>query len=95
MTVTIATPDRKTVAALALTAVAPARITSCLERVAAWFAGARVVEARAAGLPLDPGAWAFPVCGELVLPGPTSWAGLRRIAMALADELRAEGFAVQ
>lgn len=95
MTITIATPDRRTVAALARTAVEPARLTGCLERAASWFAGARVVEARCAALPFDPGAHTFALLGELRLARPTSWDGVRRVALALADELRAAGFAVE
>lgn len=95
MTVTIATPDRRTVAALSRTPVEPRRITACLARAAIAFAGARVVDAQCVALPLDPGAHAFSVCGELRLPGPTSWASLRQVAMAVAEALRADGFAIE
>ncbi|MCU1283491.1 MAG: hypothetical protein JWM53_7037, partial [bacterium] len=54
MTVTIATPDRKTVAALSKKPVEPARITRCLERASASFAGARVIDAQCVALLFDP-----------------------------------------
>jgi len=95
MTVTIATPDRRTVAALTQMLVEPARITACLARVSTWFVGARVVDAQCVALPFHPQAHTYSVCGELQLPEPTTWAMLQRVASALAEELRAAGFAVE
>jgi hypothetical protein len=93
MTVTIATPDRRTVAALAKRAE-PARITRCLERASASFAGARVVGAQCVALPFDSQARTFTVCGELQLPAEVDWKTLAQVARALALELRRDGFAV-
>jgi hypothetical protein len=95
MTVTIATPDRKTVAALTRAIVEPARITACLERVSATLVGVRVIDAQCVALPFDPEAHAFSVCGELQLPAPASWTTLRQVARVLADELRAAGFRIE
>ncbi|MCU1282996.1 MAG: hypothetical protein JWM53_6542 [bacterium] len=94
MTVTIATPDRKTVAALSKKAVEPARITRCLERASASFAGARVIDAQCVALLFDPHAHTFTVCGELQLPAEVDWKTLAQVARALALELRRDGFAV-
>jgi hypothetical protein len=95
MTVTIATPDRKTVAALTKKAVEPARITRCLERASVGFAGARVVDAQCVALPFDPQAHAFTVCGEVRLPADVGRETLAQVARALALELRRAGFAVE
>jgi hypothetical protein len=95
MTVTLATPDRKTVTALTRSLVEPARITACLRRVSSWYAGTRVVDAQCVALPLDPRAHTFSVCGELKLAAPTSWATLHQVMRAVAEELRAAGFAVE
>ena len=95
MTVTIATPDRRTVAALARTKVDPARITACLRRVSSSLDGARVVAAQCVALPFDPQAHSFSVLGELQLPAATSWASLERVASALARELQRAGFAIE
>lgn len=94
MTVTIATPDRKTVAALTRRAVEPARITRCLERTSARFTGARVVDAQCVALPFDPQAHTFTVHGELQLPAEVDWKTLAQVAGALALELKRDGFAV-
>jgi hypothetical protein len=95
MKVTIATPDRKTVAALTKKLVEPARITRCLERASAGFAGTRVIDAQCVALPLDPQAHTFSVCGELRLPSEVGWEVLSAVARALARELERAGFAVE
>ena len=94
MTVTIATPDRKTVTALAKRPVEPARITRCLVRASASFAGARVVDAQCVALPFDPAAHTFTVHGELQLPADVDGKTLAQVARALALELKRDGFAV-
>ena len=95
MTVTIATPDRKTVAALAKRLHEPARITRCLERASAGFAGTRVVDAQCVALPFDPAAHTFTVCGELRLPSEVGWEALSVVARAVARELERAGFRVE
>jgi hypothetical protein len=95
MTVTIATPDRKTVAALTRSLVEPKRITACLQRASSWFLGARVVDAQCVALPFDPNAHTYRVCGELQLAAPASWDTLQQVARVVAEELRAAGFAVE
>jgi hypothetical protein len=95
MTITIATPDRQTVTALTRSLIEPVRLTRCLRRASSWFDGARVVDAQCVSLPLGPEVRAFRVCGELQLPAPTNWATVRRMAIVLADELRADGFSVE
>ncbi|HEX8952964.1 MAG TPA: hypothetical protein VF997_02265 [Polyangia bacterium] len=95
MKVTIATPDRKTVAALSRKLVEPARITRCLERASAVFDGAHVVDAQCVALPFDPRAHAFSVCGEVRLPREVGWETLSAVARAVARELERAGFAVE
>ena len=95
MTVTIATPDRQTIAALTRSLVEPSLITECLERVSLWYRGARVVDAQCVALPFDPRAHAYSVCGELQLPAPADWATLRQVARVLAEELKAAGFSIE
>jgi hypothetical protein len=95
MTVTIATPDRKTVTALSRAFVDPARLTACLRRTSSWFAGVRVHGARAVTVPLTAQTHAYSVLGELELPGRTTWDGVMRVAQALALELQAAGFAIE
>ena len=95
MKVTIATPDRKTVAALTKRPVEPARITRCLERASAGFAGTRVIDAQCVALPFDPQAHTFTVCGELRLPAEVGWEALSAVARAVARELERAGFAVE
>ena len=95
MTVTIATPDRQTVAALTRALVEPSLITGCLERVSMWYQGARVVDAQCVALPFGPRGQAYSVCGELQLPAPADWATLRQLARVLAEELKAAGFRIE
>ena len=95
MKVTIATPDRKTVAALSRRLVEPARITRCLERASAVFDGAHVVDAQCVALPLNPEAHTFSVLGELRLPTEVGWETLSAVARAVARELERAGFAIE
>jgi hypothetical protein len=95
MTVTIATPDRKTVTAFGRARVDPTRLTACLRRTSWWFAGVRVHAARAVAVPLAADAHAYSVLGELELPWPTTWNRLMHVAQALALELQAAGFAIE
>jgi hypothetical protein len=95
MKVTIATPDRKTVAALTKKIVEPARITRCLERASAGFAGTRVIDAQCVALPFDPHAHTFTVLGEVRLPSEVGWEALSAVARAVARELERAGFAVE
>ncbi len=95
MKVTIATPDRKTVAALSRAVVEPARLTRCLERVSAVFDGAEVVDAQCVALPFAPTAHAFSVYSELRLPTEVGWETLSAVARAVAHELERAGFAVE
>ncbi len=95
MKVTIATPDRKTVAALSRAIVEPARITRCLERASAVVEGARVVDAQCVALPLDPQVRAYSLVGEVRLPAEVGWETLSAVARAVARELERAGFAVE
>ena len=95
MKVTIATPDRKTVAALTKKLVEPAKITRCLERASAGFAGTRVVDAQCVALSFDPQAHAFAVHGELRLPSDVGWEALSAVARAVARELERAGFSIE
>jgi hypothetical protein len=95
MTVTIATPDRQTVAALSRSFVDPKRLTACLERASALFGGVRVRAAKYVAVPFDPETYAFRMLGELALPAPTSWPHLQQLVAVLAQELRQAGFTVE
>lgn len=96
MKVTIATPDRKTVAALSRAIVEPARITRCLELASAVVEGARVVDAQCVALPFAPqAAHAFSLLGEVRLPREVGWETLSVVARAVARELERAGFAVE
>lgn len=75
--------------------VAAARITRCLERASASFAGTRVIDAQCVALPFDPHAHTFTVCGELRLPAEVGWDALSAVARAVAREFERAGFAVE
>jgi hypothetical protein len=95
MTVTIATPDRQTVAALSRSFVDARRLTACLERASAVFDGVHVRAAKCVAVPFDPDAYSFRMLGELSLPVPTSWPRIERLVEVLAEELRLAGFTVE